>query len=100
MMYPGDGPVGCPVGRTWVLTLEFVPGRGGTVDTVRIGGGEGQQRQEEQSEETDHHTFESVAARRLFSNPTVRTVLCRELGMEKRAAFRPFSRTGSDEGLW
>jgi hypothetical protein len=72
-----------------VLTLEFVPGRGGTVDTVRIGGGEGQQRQEEQSEETDH-TFESVAARRLFSNPTVRTVLCRELGMEKERRFALF----------
>ena len=69
-------------GRAWVLTLKFAPGRGGTVDTVRIGGGEGQQRQEEQSEETDH-TFESVAARRLFSNPPVRRVLCRDPAWKK-----------------
>jgi hypothetical protein len=68
-------------GRAWVLTLEFAPGRGGTVDTVRIGG-EGQQRQEEQSEETGH-TFESVAARWLFSYATVRTVLCRDSAWKK-----------------
>ncbi len=81
-----------------MLTLEFAHGGGGTVDTVRIGGCEGQQRQKEESEETDH-TFESVAARRLFSKATVRTVLA-ETRLGKRTVFRSLSRAGSDEGLW